>query len=83
MIKYDMDKTRYYDKNGKEITAGCMIQWPDGKKQKIHLTENGELGTDATNPVWIENGRAFPCQFGIYPLTNEETEEIELVEKTQ
>lgn len=80
MIKFEDGKYRYFDKNGTEITEGCMIKWPDGRKQKIHHTENDELGTDATNPVWVANGRAFPCQFGIYPLTNEETEEIEVVE---
>lgn len=80
MIKFEDGTLKYYDKNGKEITAGCMIQWPDGKKQKIYLTEEGELGTDATNPVWVKSGRAVPCQFGIYPLTEIETEEVEVVE---
>lgn len=26
------------------------------------------LGTDATNPIWIEKGRAVPCEYGIYPF---------------
>ena len=34
----------------------------------MYLTEEGDLGVDATNPIWIENGRAVPCEYGIYPF---------------
>ena len=49
--------------------------YESGETQKLYLTENGQLDTDATNPVWIADGRAVPCEYGIYPL-EEETEEI-------
>lgn len=79
MIKYDMDKTRYYDKNGKEITEGCMIRYADGTVRKVYLTENDYLGTDATNPAWVKSGRAAECEYGVYPLSNMETEEVEVL----
>lgn len=79
MIKTEGKKLKYYDKNGVEITEGSLIRYSSGKEQKVYLTENGELGTDATNQKWIESGRAVPCEFGIYPLENEETEEVEVV----
>ena len=86
MIKYDNGKLRYFDRNGKEITDGCTIKYINGDKsleytRTVYLTENDELGTDATNPAWIENGRAVPCEYGIYPLTEEETEMVEVVEE--
>ena len=80
MIKYENGKTRYFDKNGKEITEGCKIKWGNGKVESVYLTENDELGTDATNPKWIELGRAVPCEYGIYPLNELETEMIEVIE---
>ena len=80
MIKYEKDQVLYYDKNGTEITDGCHIKFPDGKVQKVYLTESGELGTDATNPAWIKMGRACECEFGIYALTYEDTMEVEVVE---
>lgn len=80
MIKLEENKLKYYDKNGKEITDSSVIRYTDGRERKVYLTENGELGTDATNPSWIESGRAVPCEFGIYPLEEEETEEVEVVE---
>ena len=80
MIKYENGKTRYFDKNGKEITEGCKIKWENGKAESVYLTENDELGTDATNPKWIEWGRAVPCEYGIYPLNETDTEMIEVIE---
>ena len=79
MIKYTNDATLYYDKNGVEITDGCTIRYESGVTKKVYLTEQGYLGTDATNPTWIATGRACECEFGIYPLTEEETEEVEVV----
>lgn len=81
MIKNENGKLRYYDKNGKEITEGCEIRYEDGRTQEVYLTEDDYLGTDATNPHWLEIGRAYPCEYGIYPLTREETEEVEVVEE--
>lgn len=71
----------YYDKHGTEIKAGCHIRYADGKIEEVYLTDRCELGTDATNPSWIKSGRAYPCEYGIYPLTEEETEEVEVVEE--
>lgn len=80
MIKTIDNKVRYFDKNGKEITEGCKIKYPDGRVEKVYLTTEDELGTDATNPKWIETGRACECEYGIYPLTRQETEEVEVIE---
>lgn len=79
MIKLEGKELKYYDKHGKEIIEGCTIRYADGTKKKVYLTEDGELGTDATNQKWIESGRAAKCEFGIYPLENEETEEVEVI----
>lgn len=86
MIKVEDGKKRYFDHNGTEITEGCEIKYLHGDKsleriEKIYITEDGELGTDATNPAWIKRGLAVPCEYGIYPLTKEETEMVEVVEE--
>ena len=80
MILYENNKPRYFDKHGKEITDGCTIRYADGHTEKVYLTTEGELGTDATNPRWIETGRAIPCEWGIYPLGSMETSEVEVIE---
>lgn len=85
MIKYENGKARYFDKNGKEITEGCKVRYENGVRSReiytVYLTDNNELGTDATNPAWVESGRAVPCEYGIYPFENDETETIEVVEE--
>ena len=80
MIKIENGKRAYFDKHGNEIVAGSKIMWPNGRIEKVYLTQSNELGTDATNPQWIESGKAVPCEYGIYPLSKEDTEEIEIVE---
>lgn len=70
---------KYYDKNGKEITEGCSIRYPDGTIKEVFKTTDGFLGTDATNPLWIESGKAVPCEYGIYPFEYKETETVEIV----
>lgn len=70
---------RYVDMNGKEIREGALVKSEDGTVQKIYLTADGELGTDATNPKWIESGRAVPCEYGIYPLTKSEADTLVVV----
>lgn len=85
MIKVENGKYRYFDKNGTEITDRCTIKYDHADKsliryEKVYLTEDGQLGTDATNPKWIESGKAVPCEYGIYPLTKEETEMVEVIE---
>lgn len=79
MIKFENGARRYFDRNGTEITEGCKIRYPNGDIKEVYYTESEQLGTDATNPVWIEKGRAVPCEYGIYPFTSEETEEIEVI----
>ena len=86
MVKIENRQKKYFDRNGKEITEGCWIKYLHGDKsleriEKAYLTVDGELGIDATNPVWINSGRAVPCEYGIYPLTKEETETVEVVEE--
>ena len=85
MIKTENGKRRYFDRNGKEITEGCKIRYENGMRSRtvytVYRTENDELGTDATNPSWIESGRAVPCEYGIYPLEHNETNEVEVVEE--
>lgn len=81
MIKMENKKIRYFDRNGREITEGCMIKYLSGRVEKVYLTEDGELGIDATNPKWIEWGRAVPCEYGIYPLNEDDTEEVEVMEE--
>lgn len=81
MIKVDNDKRKYFDRFLTEITEGCKIKYPNGEIKTVYLTTEGELGTDATNPQWIEFGRAVPCEYGIYPLTEAETYQVEVVEE--
>lgn len=81
MIKYENGKLFYFDRNGTEITEGCKVRYTDGTIKEIYMTEDESLGTDATNPRWIEMGRAVPCEYGIYPLTREETDEVEVVKE--
>ena len=85
MIKVEDGNKRYFDRNGKEITEGCEIKYIHGDRsleriEKVYRTEDGELGVDATNPNWIESGRAVPCEYGVYPLSREETEMVEVME---
>ena len=79
MIKREVGRYLYYDKNGSQIIAGCQIKYPSGEVKTVYLTSENELGTDATNPEWIRSGRAVPCEYGIYPLTLSETDEVEVV----
>lgn len=79
MIKYENGKLYYFDKNGVEITEGCEIRYANGDVKTVYLTEDDSLGTDATNPRWVEMGRAVPCEYGVYPLTREDTEEVEVI----
>lgn len=85
MIKFENGQLKYFDRNGKKITEGCEIKYLHGDKsleriEKVYRTENEELGIDATNPVWIASGRAEPCEYGVYPLNEEDTEMVEVVE---
>ena len=79
MIKVENGKYKYFDKYGVEITEGCKIKYASGRIKTVYLTADDMLGTDATNPKWIENGRAYPCEYGIYPLSTNETNEVEVI----
>ena len=72
-------KTRYYDKHGNELKEGDIIRFESGRTEKLYLTADGQLGTDATNRSWIRSGRAVPCDYGIYPLDHASMKEIEKV----
>lgn len=67
---------KYHDKCGTEIKEGDLIRFEDGRIKKVYLTEDGELGIDATNPDWIRIGRAVECEFGIYPLNEEDERSV-------
>ena len=59
---------KYYDMNGEEIHAGDYVML-NGRKEKVYLCDDEiTLGTDATNPVWLESGRAVECEYGVYPF---------------
>lgn len=80
------DKVRYFDKEGSELHDGDMVEFdavivPEGKirREKLYLTSEGTLGTDATNPTWLEKGWAYPCRFGIYELTEADMKYIRKV----
>lgn len=66
-IKFIDGKLRYFDVNGEEVHEGDFV-YLDGKRKKVYLTENNELGTDATNPFWVQSGMAAECEYGIYPF---------------
>jgi len=69
-IKYDSENGifRYWDCEGNELHDGDVVKTNDGSIKKLYLTDQGTLGTDATNPSWIESGKAVPCEYGVYPL---------------
>ena len=79
MIKMEDTTRRYWDKNGTELKDGDTVMYPSGRLKVLYTYEDEfgtGLGTDATNPTWIESGRACECEYGIYPLTSAETEEV-------
>lgn len=75
----------YYDMNGNEIHEGDTVyDQITGNHIKVYLTTEGKLGIDATNPKWIESGHATPCEYGIYPLTVNDLEYMEVeIESTK
>lgn len=66
----------YLDRDGNELHDGDTIMWADGRTEKLFATVQGLLGTDATNPSWIASGRAIEGEYGVYPLTWSDVQEI-------
>ena len=75
-IVEENDVYTYFDRDGNELHDGDTIMWADGRTQKLYATTEGRLGTDATNPSWLASGRAVECQYGVYPLTRSDVQEI-------
>ena len=79
------EPNRYFDKNGIEITEGCKVKYDDGEIQTVYAWSDDHgrigLGTDATNPEWIEAGRAEPCEYGIYPFSVNELKKLEVMKE--
>jgi hypothetical protein len=75
-----MEKLSYFDKYGREVKEGDTVKIGDCDEQILYRTVDGELGVDATNPVWIKSGRAVPCEYGIYPLSSSDIRDMVLVE---
>lgn len=70
---------RYWDKNGNEIKEGDFINLYGREMEVYLLSDEYQLGVDATNPKWIEDGRAMKCEYGCYPLTLEDCQQAELL----
>ena len=78
-IEYTNDGARYFDINGDEIHWGDTVLL-SGREEIVYPIANDKredayLGTDATNPSWIESGRAFRCEYGVYQF-NEDDEPV-------
>lgn len=67
-ILYTRNGWEYFDKNGTPLYEGDVVIFPSGAWRILYRTEDGKLGTDATNRKWILSGKAVPCEYGIYPL---------------
>ena len=75
-ITQENGRYHYFDKAGTEIHDGDNIVWDSGKEETVYLSTQNELGVDATNPAWVENGRAEPGEYGLYPLTEYDLKNI-------
>lgn len=71
---------RYFDKNGVELFDGDDVML-NGEIQRLYLTEDGNLGTDAKNPALIASGLAVVGEYGIYPLEYTDITDMENIEK--
>lgn len=75
-IEYTKDRARYFDVNGVEIFWGDTVLL-NGREEIVYPIANGDiedayLGTDATNPSWIESGRAVRCEYGVYQFNTDD-----------
>lgn len=72
----------YYDKNGKEIKAGMVIKHDSGDVEKVYPNWDGDdLGVNATNEQFFENHPNVDMRRQIYPLSQFDLSEWEIVEK--
>ena len=67
-IDYSVEPPMYFDMNGEELHDGDVVLM-DGREWSVMLTDDDHLGVDSTNPKWIENGRAVPGEYGVYPFS--------------
>lgn len=74
-IDYSDKTPKYYDINNRQIKEGDIVLL-EGKQKRVYLSKDGRLGTDATNPAWIEIGRAIECEYGIYPFLERDEPEV-------
>lgn len=66
-ITEDKKGNHYFDTYGVEIQEGDVVLM-DNQREIVYRTVDGTLGTDATSKYWLETGRAYPCEYGIYPF---------------
>lgn len=74
-IIYNNGNAQYYDVYGREILPGNDVLL-NGRIQEVVRTEDGYLGTDATNPAWIDKGWAEPFEYGVYPFNEKDEPEL-------
>ena len=55
----------YKDKNGKDIKPKQILVHDDGQEEEVFLTEDGDLGFNASNPNFIGYN---PLNVQLYPL---------------
>ena len=75
-IEYTENGARYFDIHGKEIHWGDTVLL-NGREEIVYPIASGDiddayLGTDATNPSWLESGRAYRCQYGVYQFNKDD-----------
>lgn len=79
-ISYTSDnKPMYTDMYGNVLHNGDIIRMNGHNLKMVYESEDGSLGTDATNPSWLESGRAYRCEYGIYPLNISDLQCCELI----
>ena len=77
MIRWNEVQGRYnyFDCNGQEITKGMYMLDGMGHYRLIYETDNDGLGTDSAKPSWLKSGKAYSCEYQLYPLTEYDTNE--------
>ena len=71
-IDRESNPVKYFDADCKQIHKGDIV-FMNGRCREVYMTEDGHLGTDATNPDWINAGKAVPCEYGIYPFDEQDS----------